>query len=176
MIQPLGRALTDQLTLQAIHDQEDEVEILKSKCDKAREDLANAKLKLREQLNEGLETNENLPGMQILIKELDDVLLRDVGDKIKDSGKWPLIIDRSSQAATFLRYRDTNYLNTLNTKEMEPNKVRLSLLGAIRFGKPLVLDMMEVDMFHTVSDRFDEIEKGLMDQIMDKSIMQEENY
>lgn len=39
---------------QAIHDQEDEVEILKSKCDKAREDLANAKLKLREQLNEGL--------------------------------------------------------------------------------------------------------------------------
>lgn len=43
-----------------------------------------------------------------------------------------------------------------------------------RFGKPLVLDMMEVDMFHTVSDRFDEIEKGLMDKIMDKSIMQEE--
>ena len=34
--------------------------------------------------------------------------------------------------------------------------------------------MMEVDMFHTVSDRFDEIEKGLMDKIMDKSIMQEE--
>lgn len=34
--------------------------------------------------------------------------------------------------------------------------------------------MMEVDMFNTVSDRFDEIEKGLMDRIMDKSIMQEE--
>ena len=46
--------------------------------------------------------------------------------------------------------------------------------GICRFGKPLVLDMMEVDMFHTVSDRFDEIEKGLMDKIMDKSIMQEE--
>lgn len=29
-------------------------------------------------------------------------------------------------------------------------------------------------MFHTVSDRFDEIDKGLMDKIMDKSIMQEE--
>ncbi|XP_062593773.1 IQ motif and ankyrin repeat domain-containing protein 1-like [Saccostrea cucullata] len=165
-----------ELTLQGIHDQEDEVEILKSKCEKAREALANAKLELREQINEGLETNENLPGIQIMIKELDDVLLRDVGNKIQDSGKWPLIIDRSAQAATFLRYRDTNYLNTLNTKEMEPNKVRLSLLGAIRFGKPLVIDMMEVDMFHVVSDRFDEIEKGLMDKIMDKSIMQEENY
>lgn len=32
-----------------------------------------------------------------------------------------------------------------------------------RFGKLLVLDMMEVDMFYIVSDRFDEIEKGLMD-------------
>lgn len=32
-----------------------------------------------------------------------------------------------------------------------------------RFGKLLVLDMMEVDMFYIVSDRFGEIEKGLMD-------------
>ncbi|XP_048763546.2 IQ motif and ankyrin repeat domain-containing protein 1-like isoform X2 [Ostrea edulis] len=165
-----------ELTLQAIHDEEDEVELLKSKFDKAREGLAIAKLKLREQMNEGLEASEDLPGLQIMIKELDDVLLKDVGNKIKDSGKWPLIIDRSAQAATFLRYRDTNYLNSLNPKEMEANKIRLSLLGAIRFGKPLVLDMMEVDMFHTVSDRFDEIDKGLMDKIMDKSIMQEENY
>ena len=34
--------------------------------------------------------------------------------------------------------------------------------------------MMEVDMFDTVSDRFDEIQKGLMDQIMDRSIVKEE--
>lgn len=54
------------------------------------------------------------------------------------------------------------------------NKKHKNCDFACRFGKPLVLDMMEVDMFHTVSDRFDEIEKGLMDQIMDKSIMQEE--
>jgi hypothetical protein len=40
--------------LQAIHDEEDEVELLKSKFDKAREELAVAKLKLREQMNEGL--------------------------------------------------------------------------------------------------------------------------
>ena len=104
--------------LQSIHDQEDEVELLKSKCEKAREDFANAKLELREQLNEGLgkcscqslttdmqeilqknyidfnavfiyltEAAEDLPGIQIMMKELDDVLLRDVGNKINDSGK-----------------------------------------------------------------------------------------
>ena len=43
-----------------------------------------------------------------------------------------------------------------------------------RFGKPFVIDMMEVDMFETVSDRFDEIKKGLMNDIMDRSILQED--
>lgn len=43
-----------------------------------------------------------------------------------------------------------------------------------RYGKPLVVDMMEVDMFDTCVDRFDEIIKGLMASIVDKSILQEE--
>ncbi len=43
-----------------------------------------------------------------------------------------------------------------------------------RFGKPFIIDMMEVDMFDTVSNRFDEVHKGLMESIIDKSIMNEE--
>ena len=30
---------------------------------------------------------DDAPGLRVLIKELDDVLLRDVGNKIQDSGK-----------------------------------------------------------------------------------------
>ena len=45
---------------------------------------------------------------------------------------------------------------------------------SLRYGKPLVLDMREVDMFETVSDRFDEVEKGLMDTIMNQTILREE--
>ena len=45
-----------------------------------------------------------------------------------------------------------------------------------RFGKPLVLDMMEVDMFETVSDRFDEVLNGLMGMVVDHSIKEEEKY
>lgn len=43
-----------------------------------------------------------------------------------------------------------------------------------RFGKPCVIDMMEVDMFHAVEIRFDEVLPGLLNMMMDKSIMQEE--
>ncbi len=46
--------------------------------------------------------------------------------------RWPLIIDPSGQAATFLRYRDTNYIQALSPRQMEEEKIRLSVLGAIR--------------------------------------------
>jgi hypothetical protein len=96
-------------------------------------------------------------GIPIALKDLNDVLIMDVGDKvrcrraraqasalcvsisadslrslrsflpqptgyssgaltptlpraqIRDSGKWPLVIDVSGQASVFLRYLDTNY-------------------------------------------------------------------
>ncbi|ELT90080.1 hypothetical protein CAPTEDRAFT_89148 [Capitella teleta] len=161
-----------EITLQVIHDAEADLEIAKMHMEESRNTLCAIKLQLRQQQAAG----EELAGLKVTVKELDDVLLRDVGNVIRECGKWPLIIDPSAQAATFLRYRDTNYLQALNPREMEAEKVRMALVGAIRFGKPLVLDMMEVDMFDTVSARMDEIYPGLMADIMDKSIMKEEKY
>jgi hypothetical protein len=33
------------------------------------------------------EVGDDLPGQRVFVRELDDVLFRDVGNKIKDSGK-----------------------------------------------------------------------------------------
>lgn len=46
--------------------------------------------------------------------------------------RWPLVIDPSGQSAIFLRYRDTNYLNTVNPSDMAVETIRLALLGALR--------------------------------------------
>lgn len=46
--------------------------------------------------------------------------------------RWPLVIDTSPQTSTFLRYRDTNFINALNPRNMDPDVIRISLLGAIR--------------------------------------------
>ena len=43
-----------------------------------------------------------------------------------------------------------------------------------RYGKPLVLDMMEVDMFDTVGMKMDAVMPRLLDLIMDGSIIQDE--
>ena len=76
---------------------------------------------------------EELPGIKCNIRELDEVLMRDVGNRIKDSGKWPMIIDTTGQASTFVRYRDTNYVCALNPKDVEEERMRMSLIGAIRY-------------------------------------------
>ena len=46
--------------------------------------------------------------------------------------RWPLLIDTSPQSSTFLRYRDTNFINALNPKHVEPEVIRLALLGGLR--------------------------------------------
>ena len=48
------------------------------------------------------------------------------------SCRWPLLIDSGKQAATFLRYRDTNYVNCCNPRQMDPQALRMALLGAIK--------------------------------------------
>ncbi|XP_039267786.2 IQ motif and ankyrin repeat domain-containing protein 1-like [Styela clava] len=163
-----------EITLQALHDAEGELEIAKLHADKARSKLEQARLRLREQQHEG--GDEALPGVKCNIRELDEVLMRDVGNRITESGKWPMLIDPTGQATTFLRYRDTNYLCALNPQQMQPDVIRLALLGSIRFGKPMVMDMLEVDMFDTISDIFNEILPNLMQDIMSKEILQEEKY
>lgn len=39
------------------------------------------------------------------MQALDEVLMRDVGDKIRSDGRWPLVIDPSGQSSVFLRYQ-----------------------------------------------------------------------
>ncbi|XP_071117230.1 IQ motif and ankyrin repeat domain-containing protein 1-like isoform X1 [Haliotis cracherodii] len=167
------------ITLNTVHDAELELEVIKIEFDKAQDKLAFTKMKLREQQMTQTGVNGgpgDLPGLKVMVRELNEVLLRDVGNKIKESGKWPLIIDTSGQAAIFLRYRDTNYVNALRPADVEPDRLRIALLGAVRFGKPLVLDMMEIDMFETFSDRMDIIQEGLMASVIDKTILQNHRY
>ena len=57
---------------------------------------------------------------------------------------------------------------------MYAETIRLGLLGALRYGKPLVFDMMEADMYDTISERMEEILPGLMAIVMNKDILEED--
>ena len=115
-------------------------------------------------------------GIYVEMRDLDDVLIKDVGDKVRASGKAACVIDISKQASVFLRYLDTNYVNALSRANMESDKLRRSILGAIRYGKPFILDLMDVDVWESVQFDFDLIKKGLMGMLLDRSILKDEAY
>merc|ERR1712048_411073 len=160
--------------------------------EKAQEALAIAEMKLREQQHKQRcfeqktgEDDEDFdmfakppnPLIQkISIKSIVDVIFRDVGNKMKDSGKWPLILDPTGQASLFLKYQDTNYINILDTRNCTEEKIKNNFLGAIRFGKPIIIDLQNMDLWNALEAAFERIQTGLFNKILNKSIMDNQNY
>ncbi|XP_064623990.1 IQ motif and ankyrin repeat domain-containing protein 1-like [Lineus longissimus] len=115
-------------------------------------------------------------GVEIGLKALANTL---DSDELKSSGRWPLIIDQSGNAVTFLKYRDTNVLfAAAPALDMQGPPIRRAVMGSIRFGKPLVINMEESDDFDKLTQDFDKVlvVKDLMAKIMDRSILKDENY
>jgi len=171
-------------TLDAIKAAEAVVAAAQAAASAAADRLDLAKLRLREQqaaereaqgANTGGEEGceEELPGAPVDIRDLDDVLVRDVGGKLAASGKWPLVIDTSGQASVFLRYLDVNYVNALSSHNTDPNRLRRSILGGLRYGKPVVLDLMDVSgLWPELPAVFDRVQPGLLAALLNKSILQ----
>ena len=117
--------------------------------------------------------------MKINIKELDEIILKDISGAVKNSkSKWPLLLDSNDVACTYLRYRDTNYVNCLNLQAMKAEMLRKAIIGAIRFGKPLVLDVMQYDqeLLELLRMSVNEIGGGLFEELVDKSLVEGERY
>ena len=175
------QALLD-AALTSIKEAEGHLTAAKERAEAARAALQMAKLSLREKEQEGADEKggdgaDEFAGIMVEIKDLDDVLIKDVGSKLRDSGKPAFVIDPSSQAQTFLRYIDTNYVNALSRANMDAEKLRRSILGAIRYGKPLVLDLMDVDgVWESIQVDFDCIQKDLLQGLMDRSIVADDAY
>jgi len=154
----------------AINQAEMDLETARMRLDEIRTQLQMAKLALREQ--EQSNSNTSLYcGVKCNIRELDDVLFKDVGNKIADSGKGMIImteLGRSKQAATFLRYRDTNYFHILSEKEMSAENLRMGLLGAIRYGKCMIIDFDNMDMFDALQTFVNNVKSDLFDAILSK--------
>lgn len=115
--------------------------------------------------------------IRIKITEIAE-FVKDEDKTTRNKPKWPLIIDEQEVAARFLQYQNINLIQGFRPENMEPESLRKALLGAIRFGKPLAFDMMDVDLYEVLKTRFDDVIKGmpLFDMILDKSILKEENY
>lgn len=163
--------------LVAVKEGEKHLENMKIAADEATMEYQAAKLKVREHEHKEMEEAGTLPQHErCSLRELDDVVLKDVGGKLAEDDRWPLLIDLSKQAATFFRYRDVNYVSAASPKDTEAEALRLALLGAIRYGKPLVVDLLDVDLWQTFADRVEAIAGGLFETVVTKQIIRPEFY
>ena len=71
---------------------------------------------------------------------------------------------------------DSNYVNALSPYDMEDERLRRSVLGALRYGKPVVLDLMEVDVWGSMPGQFDAASPGLLPMLISGDIVNEKQY
>jgi hypothetical protein len=121
-----------------------------------------------------VEKSANL-GISIKLGELSNELLGDEAS-YKTSGRWPVVVDPNGNAATFLKYRDSVLLNARTPNDLVPNTIRRAVLAGLRYGKPVVLDLEDSDLYDVCVTRFDEVQKGLMDDILSKEITKNEKF
>lgn len=113
---------------------------------------------------------------QIIIQRFPDVL-----EEVTLNGdRYLLVVDLSGKALTYLQYRDSNLLNFCRPADVIPETVRRALVGALRYGKPLVLDLtLMSDISLEMLDAFFEPVLpggGLRDAIVERRILQPEVY
>lgn len=49
-----------------------------------------------------------------------------------------LVIDENERIQAFLRNRDSNYISLIDPDMFKPEKIRIAIIGSLRFDKPLV--------------------------------------
>lgn len=114
---------------------------------------------------------------EIKLKEITRII-DDNDDSIKSSGKCALIIDSVGNVKTFLRHTSVNYVNCTDPFSMKPDTLRRAVIGAIRFNKPLALDIEDRDIGFWVKTKeaFDEIHKDLLEKLINSKILENDEY
>lgn len=127
-------------------------------------------LRTRIALHNHEELGEELEGTEFPFKKLADVVFDDTDKLWTASGKWPLIIDVSGRSRTFLKYRNVIFVDTFNSNQMQPDSLRKSVLGALRFGKPLVFDLHDVPMVESIRESMKRVHADLFQNVVSQTI------
>lgn len=114
-----------------------------------------------------------VPLPQLAVQVIEDAPGRYSGDGEGAVRKWPCVIDPSRRTMTFLRYRDANCIDVCDPSEFDPAAIRRLLLGALRFGKPLVIDLHDTTMMSLVAERVNAVQPGLWSKLLSREVLEQ---
>lgn len=82
--------------------------------------------------------------VEISIAQLEDVIFSDVGGHMALTNKVvPFVVDPTGNGLTFLTYRNALLVDIANSHHMHPQQMKLNILGCLRFGKPLLINLRD---------------------------------
>ena len=95
----------------------------------------------------------------------------------KESDRPVLVSDLGGKVLTYFEYRDCNMHCYARSVDIDRERMRKGLLGALRYGKPFVLDMMSVALEkEQLVELFDAVLPGLFEKLLDKRMYREAEY
>lgn len=113
-------------------------------------------------------------GRPLQVRDLNDVLIRDVGSWIAQGQKWPLLVDPSDCTAKFLQYAGNSILCFWSPEDMRPDHVRRALLSMIRAGGSVVINLLFFGAgtdLQLLAEPFEEIRSGLFSMLLSREIL-----
>ncbi|XP_060085816.1 IQ motif and ankyrin repeat domain-containing protein 1-like [Ylistrum balloti] len=115
-----------------------------------------------------------LPEVKLEGKKIIPLLTNSADEIRKKYERWPYIVDSTGVVQRLLRYSDVNVLEVMTSDDMDPERIRKALLGSLRYGKPLVFDMGDMDMTSSIEQFLDRIQPDLTKLILTKKVLEEE--
>ena len=95
----------------------------------------------------------------------------------RDTDRYSLVVDLGGKANTYFSYRDCNMALAYKPSDADPCVLRKLLLGALRYGKPFVLDMLSMPLEQeTICELLDPVLPGLLGLLISRKIVQEVHY
>lgn len=102
-----------------------------------------------------------------------DILFKD-DEKLKASDKWPIVVDPSERVGMMAKYQNCNMISVLEIKS--EGVLRNALLGALRYGKPLIIDTGDMDMWTHIIAEFKKIGPNMLEDVLSKKVLKDKNF
>lgn len=115
------------------------------------------------------------PGRLVPVAQLNNVLLRDLGERIAQGGRWPLVLDPGDIAQKLIQYSGSSLLNFFRSGDMEPERIRVALLTMLRGGGVLALDLHNFGAgvgLDLLSQPFENVRENLFQDICSRALLQ----
>lgn len=145
--------------------------------------LKRSKLKVRDFENKlrrkNAESGESPISMLIWLKDLSDVMIKDVGGQRQEDGRWPLLFDPTKQAMVFFNYCgavtfafDQLACYSSSHEKDEKRLLQCAFLKHLKYGGTLAISLGDdVENMAIVALAFNDIAPGLFNTLTDRAVL-----